>query len=164
MATKRSGGAGVDWFCPQGARGAVASLAAGAAVTALDAAISDAKTSQAYGAGVLVGLRAWITVYSGNAPLGAVEAYCMILPTGMAVPALLTEANRKTAERYLWWSAQITYTAASTTLFQREIVLKSVRRFDTADRLVLVVINRGTAAFSAAGACDTMIDAYVRED
>lgn len=159
--------ASVDWYCPESSS-SVASLASGAQVTAMDAVINNLSSSTPYGSGALVGLRLWSRVDAAALAEMPPSFVLLMLPTGMTVPTLLTAADRKAAEKYIWAIGFFEHSTvqgggAGSGLFLN-LQLGSVRRFDMNDRIVLVLVNEDATAFGAGAQHRTLVDAYVRED
>jgi len=172
MAQRRRSGAkgGVDWFCPgSDVASAIGAVAAGAQFVISDDALVDANSGQAFDAGAVVGLRAWLRVYTGASIGGQPPAFVgMILPVGLGVPTVSTHAQRKANERYIWFKGAMKHSAidgvSAITVFQHDLELRSARRFNTNDRLVIVGVNRSGGAYNAGATAWAEIDAYVRED
>ena len=145
----------------------VASLAADAESTVIDTEIEHKGTGVAYSSGALVGLRAWLSVYPAASVAAPPHFHCLLLPAGLAIPATVTEANKKNAEKFFWWQTMLRPTGLlnAANMFYQEVQIKTARRFDQSDRLLLIVHNTDEdTAFAAGAFAAALIDVYVRED
>lgn len=167
MATRtrgRTGGGSVDWL-PSGAYlVAFNAVALNAQTTLLDQVIENVSNSQDYDSGAVVGLRAWLALYHGSAQLTPSEFVCMVLPSGMTVPPAITPANKKANEKFIWFQGflEIPQGALTTGVQMKAVEIRSSRKFDQGDRVVIVLINRGVAT-AATGVGSALLDLYVRE-
>ena len=160
---KRGGGSGVDWLPASAYRVAMNATATDAQITILDQVAENLSNSQDYGSGALVGLRAWLGMYAGTAQLAPSEFVILVLPSGMAVPTVVTGANKKANERFIWAMGLFELRGTATTEIQmRYLELGSSRKFDQGDRLIVVFVNRGVAT-AATGVGSALVDIYVRE-
>lgn len=162
---KRSSSGGVDWLPCSAYRVAMNATASDAQVTILDQVIENVSNSQDYSSGAVVGLRAWLTHYPGVAATTSAEFVALLLPSGMAVPACITPANKKANERFIWFQGLLepNGTSSVTMVESKAVEIRSSRKFDQGDRLVIVFINRNGAATAAGGLGSACVDVYVRE-
>ncbi len=146
---------------------ALGAIAADAEGTLIDTEIQHQGTGVAYSSGALVGLRSWIAVMPGATLQTPPHVHCLMLPAGLAIPATVTEANKKNAEKFFWWQVMVmpVSTPGAGNIYTAEVQIKTARRFDQSDRLLLVVHNTDESTAFAAGAFGAaLIDVYVRED
>ncbi len=157
-----------DWI-PFQDQVALAALAADLEATLLDIEIENRNTGVAYGSGALVGLRVHMSVN----PEGAVEAppvvTLMILPAGLAIPSIVTDATLKSSEMWIWarktLDSSLGAGSSSNVVFSGDMVLKTARRYNQADRLVIRVHNADEAiAFGAGANGFVQGHVYARED
>ena len=146
---------------------ALGALTADGEGTLIDSEIEHKGTGVAYSSGALVGLRAWIDCFPAATIEAAPHIHCLLLPAGLAIPATSTEAEKKNAEKFFWWQTMMkpaTLQGTSTVYFA-EVQIKTARRFDQSDRLLLRLHNTDEdTAFGAASKAAALIDVYVRED
>ena len=146
---------------------AIGAVAADAEATLIDSEIEHKGTGVAYSSGALVGLRAWMSVFPGQAVQTPPHVHCLLLPAGLAIPATTSEANKKNAEKFFWWQVMMKPTDPSQagTTYYSEVQIKTARRFDQSDRLLIIVHNTDEGTAFAAGAfASALVDVYVRED
>lgn len=147
---------------------ALGAIAADAEGTLIDSEIEHKGTGAAYGSGALVGLRAWISVLPNAVLQSPPHVHCLLLPAGLAIPATSSEANKKNAEKFFWWQLMMDPQAAvgsSSQIFGGAVQIKTARRFDQSDRLLVIVHNTDeSTAFGASSFGAALIDVYVRED
>ena len=141
-------------------------LAGDAEFTVIDSEIEHKGTGVAYSSGALVGLRAWISCHPGAAVTSPPHVHCLLLPAGLAIPATNSEANKKNAEKFFWWQAMLRPAAGAitSTPFFAEVQIKTARRFDQSDRILIVLHNTDEGLAFASGVAACLIDVYVRED
>lgn len=158
---------GVDWFPIYDEDADIASLAADGELTMIDVEIENRGTGVAYGSGAVVGLRMWSYVgpESDLASEGLV-LHAMILPAGLAVPSVKSPTLMKRAEKFYWFTLPLRANGvqAAGVVYVGEVHIKTARRFDQGDRLVVVVHNLSSGSLGAGAESETTIDAYVRED
>ena len=146
---------------------AIGAIGGDAEATLIDSEIEHKGTGVAYSSGALVGLRSWISVNPSAVVLSPPHVHCLLLPAGLAIPATSSEANKKNAEKFFWWQAMMSPTSFSQTavIYTAEIQIKTARRYDQSDRLLIIVHNTDeTVAFGGAASAAALIDVYVRED
>lgn len=106
-----------------------------------------------------------VTLNPQNAaiPVGPLEWHLLLIRAGDAVPALLTDANRKAAERLLWASGhfECKVAVAGNQVFEMHLELGTSRQFERGDRVILVVVNRTGAASGAGGGFEAMGDSFI---
>ena len=156
----------VDWM-PIEDEVAIGALAADAEFTIIDSEIEHKGTGAAYSSGALVGLRAWVSCNPDAAVLSPPHVHCLLLPAGLAIPATGSEANKKNAEKFFWWQLMLRPAtgAGTSNYFYSDVQIKTARRFDQSDRLLLRLHNTDEGvAFGAQGSAASLIDVYVRED
>ena len=158
----------VDWM-PIEDELVVGAVAADAEVTLVDSEIEHKGTGVAYSSGALVGLRAWIQCVPQVLIDTAPHVHCMLLPAGLAIPGTGTEADKKNVEKFFWWQGMMRPSGASGItagfMFFMEVQIKTARRFDQSDRLLIRLHNTDeNTAFGATARAAALIDVYVRED
>ena len=159
----------VDWM-PVEDEVALANLASDGEATLVDSEIEHKGTGVAYSSGALVGLRAWVSVDVAALISSPPHIHCLLLPAGLAIPATSSEANKKNAEKFFWWQKMLSPTGAisataGTHIYYSEVQIKTARRYDQSDRLLLRVHNTDESSpFGASGFGAALIDVYVRED
>lgn len=141
-------------------------LANNAQAACLDQALVNPQTSQAYGRGVLKGLRFQARIVSDVVLQGALELLLLILPTGMAVPTVNTVATVKANERFIWLRglSEAHSPEGVTCVHLWDANPGTKRRYEMNDRLVLVVVNRGGVALGAATGGLVAADVFAEED
>lgn len=145
----------------------IGAVAADAEVTLVDSEIEHKGTGTAYSSGALVGLRAWINIHPAVIINSPPHVHCLLLPAGLAIPATSSEANKKNAEKFFWWQSMMKPSGAdgADAMYFNEIQIKTARRFDQSDRLLIRVHNTSEVTAFAAGAfAAALVDVYVRED
>ena len=145
----------------------IGAVAADAEATLVDSEIEHKGTGAAYSSGALVGLRAWIQASPQATIDTAPHVHCLLLPAGLAIPATSSEANKKNAEKFFWWQAMMRPTGnmGPNAAYFAEVQIKTARRYDQSDRLLVILHNTDeNTAFGAAARAATLIDVYVRED
>ena len=144
-----------------------ASLADNAQAAIVDSALANPTTSQAYGRGVLGGLRVNVSLYPAADTKIMPEVFVLILPLGLAVPSLLTPALIKANERFVWLRGQFRCSmalSATAATYTFEAAPKTKRRFEMNDRLVVVILNQTGVAFGAGSNATSVIDVFATED
>ncbi len=149
------------YFPVRSAMSNVANLAAGAQGTAFTGEIENAMSGVALPPGTVVGLRLWARLYMAAAINLPPRICALIVPAGMAVPTVITAANLKANEKYLWFVAQMRHSYDAQHAFV-DVEIGSSRRFDAGDQLVFVVVNDdGATAFAAGATGHILVDCYV---
>ena len=91
----------------------------------------------------------------------------MILPAGLAIPSIVTDATLKAAEMWIWARKVLLSDARSDVniFYAGELVLKTARRYNQADRIVFRVQNSDeTTGYAAAAIGFIAGHVYARED
>lgn len=133
-------------------------LAANTQITWLAQVIENVNSNEDYGSGSIKGLRVALQVFPGAQISIGPRCVVMILPSGMTVPSVVTAAEVKQAERFIWGEKALMPIGdpTATNLWAAELLLKTARRFHSGDLLTFVLINEdpGTAYGAA-------VDAYI---
>lgn len=160
----------MDWY-PISDDVAVASLLADSQATVLDAEIENRNTGVAYGSGAIVGVRIWMSVKPEALIEAAPHFHVMIVPAGLTIPTLNTDAQLKQNELFHWFMGMLDApsgdptTASVWALRPSPLRIRTARRFNQADRFVVVMHNTDeSVAFGAGARASVLVDAYVRED
>ena len=157
-----------DWI-PFQDEVALTSLAADSETTLLDIEIENRNTGVAYGSGALVGFRSFLACNPETQLNSNPVVALMILPAGLAIPSIVTDATLKSAEMWIWARKALGYRggpgSTTTGFYEGELVLKTARRYNQADRIVLRIMNTDENVAFAAGATGMVAGhVYARED
>lgn len=141
--------------------------------TLIDRALTSNVNNQTYSGGVVEGLMLNLQLFPVASALKlAPEAVVMLIPTGMAVPAVTTESQRQNAARWIWYwrPFEVVFQGGVITALRCELVrnVGTRRRFDEGDRIVVVIVSpvdsMAGGAMGASALVRGAIEAYVRED
>lgn len=147
-------------------------LADDAQVAILDEIIDDPVSGDRLPDGLIASPSVWYHVNDAGAAacLGPVEWVLLLIRAGDTVPTVITDANKKAAERFVWalgylgvmeGSALISGSIATQANYFGMINIQTSRRFERGDRVVLVIVNKTGRAFGAGSVSNVTCDAVV---
>lgn len=143
------------------------SLGTTAQATLLNATIENVNTSEDYGSGSIKGLRLDFVIKPEAIIEMPPHVVVMILPSGMSVPDVGSNALIKQNERFIWGTLVLRAWTdpAATSIWSGQLHLKTARRFHSGDKLTVVIENNDPAVTFGAAAVGYMFGrVYVSED
>ncbi len=132
----------------------------------MDAVLDHPTSGEDYGPGAIVGVNLFITIDPNAAPKLQPTIWVLILPEGIAVPTLSTEAQIKSQERYIWYVRvpdSQPGPSATNPIYKTSITVETKRRFERGDHFVVVVRNDTGAPWGASASQLTEADLYLQE-
>ena len=155
----------IIWLTPAYAGDSgVASLAAnGGEGTVYDFTLDDPNSGVVYQGGTVVGGQFFLSVDSINALDSRPLALLMVLPPGLTVPSVNTEAKRKQQEQYMWIVSPMQGRSGNVT-WDWDFKVRTARRVEPGGRIVLTLLNQSGVAFGAGAKARVLYDLYYVPD